>query len=181
MGRRLDLGNKKLRGVSRRLRALKEWAASFEDIFPRLTDRDYADGYWNCKIPVAWSLAEGPHTTPEIQAICVQAMIDAAYHLAQAKPAHMNDIRVTCLLSLPSLFASELCVYTQEDYYRWHIGEQPWPSVHKSPIKDKSLCKEWNLSLPSLFSEYGMLVTTEIEDEGERSTYIREDWLIGEI
>lgn len=181
MARRLDIGNKKLRGVSRRLRALQEWAASFEGMFPVLTDRDYADGYWNYKIPIAWSLAEGPHTTPEIQTTCVQAMIDAACHLAQAKPAHLNDIRVTCLVSRPNVFASELCLYTREDYYRWHIGEQPWPSVHKSPITNKSLCKEWNLSLPNMFSEYGMLVTTEIDDEDEKNTYICEDWLIGEI
>ncbi|TNF07564.1 MAG: DUF3916 domain-containing protein, partial [Pseudomonadales bacterium] len=64
--------SKKPRGVARRLKALDHWAACFEDNFPQSIPA--GERYWNWKIPVLFSLVEGRHTNPQIQARCAQAL-----------------------------------------------------------------------------------------------------------
>ncbi|MFS7222820.1 DUF3916 domain-containing protein [Rahnella inusitata] len=83
--RRFVLSNKKLRGVSRRLRSLKKWSESYENRFPDIQNSDYSYGYWNVKIPVHLGLVQGKQTNKDIQSFCAQTLIDAAYNIYQAK------------------------------------------------------------------------------------------------
>jgi hypothetical protein len=106
--RRLALTPKKLRGVSRRLRALSVWAAQFEGTFPPgLTE---ADRYRNYKIPVHRALLEGPQSTPELRRECAQRLIDACWNLMQSKPPEQVASHVVATIGLPDMFSSEVCI-----------------------------------------------------------------------
>lgn len=175
-GRRFALSNKKLRGIPRRLRALKRWRDEFQGYFPNLGSD--IDGYWNVKIPVHLALVEGRQTNEKIQAECAQAMIDAAYSIYQAKPETESTMRVTCSIVLPSMFASELCIYTSESYFKEHttVGDGRFGKI--SLLDNRSLCKEWGLELPKGFSELGVSILDE-DDEG--NPFYQENWFFGEL
>lgn len=177
MTRRLSLTNKKLRGVPRRLRSLKRWSESHECYFPDISEHDYISGYWNAKIPVEMALVQGKHTHVGIQSCCTQMLIDAAYHIYNAKPADDN-VRVTCSIVLPDMFASELCLFTAEEYFLLHtsVGKSRFGEI--TLLKDRSLEKEWGLDLPDGFSELGVLRADEDEDG---NPYYSEHWYIGEV
>ncbi|MBK4717146.1 MULTISPECIES: DUF3916 domain-containing protein [Tenebrionibacter/Tenebrionicola group] len=176
--RQLAISNKKLRGIPRRLRALKKWAETYDSRFPVIADEDYSYGYWNDKIPVHFSLVQGKQTNRNIQSYCAQMLIDAAYDIYQSKPADKKNIRVTCSIVLPDMFSSELCLFTSEDYFNMHT--QPGNNIfgQLSLLHGRSLVKEWDLVLPNDFSELGILRVCE-NDEGE--IYYSEHWYIGEV
>lgn len=181
MTRRLSLTNKKLRGVPRRLRSLKRWSESYESYFPNVYESDYISGYWNAKIPVDMALVQGKHTDVGIQSCCAQMLIDAAYHIYNAKVAG-DDVRVTCCIVLPDMFASELCIFTAEEYFLLHTSEGKSRFGQITVLKDRSLEKEWELDLPDGFSEVGILRVDEDEDEDEEGNpYYSEHWYFGEV
>ncbi|AYQ48056.1 DUF3916 domain-containing protein [Dickeya solani] len=176
--RRLALSNKKLRGIPRRLRALKKWSESYISQFPSISDDDFSYGYWNVKIPVHTALVQGKQTNYETQALCAQSLIDAAYNIYKAKPDSKKNIRVTCCIVLPDMFSSELCLFTDEEYFNVHTqpGNNHFGQI--SLLNERSLIDEWNLHLPNGFSELGVLRKSE-NDEGE--FYHSEHWYIGEV
>ncbi|WP_133842676.1 DUF3916 domain-containing protein [Erwinia rhapontici] len=177
MTRRLSLTNKKLRGIPRRLRSLKRWSESYASFFPDICEHDYISGYWNVKIPVHMALVQGKHTHVNIQSYCAQALINAAYHIYNAKVAE-DDVRVTCSIVLPDMFASELCIFTAEEYFLLHTSEGKSRFGEITLLKDRSLEKEWGLDLPDGFSEVGILRADEDE---EGNLYYSEHWYIGEV
>lgn len=176
--RQLALSNKKLRGIPRRLRSLQKWSESYVAEFPDLSSEDYSYGFWNYKIPVHFSLVQGRQTSRNIQTYCAQMLINAACDIYHSKPVGKDDIRVTCCIVLPDMFASELCLFVSEEYFNMHT--QPGNSIFGQLIllQGRSLVKEWNLELPMGFSELGVLRVCE-NDEGE--LYQSEHWYIGEV
>ena len=116
--RQLRLTNKKLRGIPRRLRALKRWSENFIDYFP--DELPKGRQYMNWKIPVHAGLVMGKYSTPKIKAECAQRMIEACANLIHAKPIKFKNVRVTALISLPDMFSSEICLYLDEAYFRGH-------------------------------------------------------------
>lgn len=174
--RRFSLSNKKLRGVPRRLRALTRWKNSFSGCFPG--DLTPEEKYWNYKIPVYRNLVEGKHTSKSIQAFCAQQLIDAAHHIYKAKPQGSANYRVTCVISLPCMFASELCIYISEEYFKEHTSEHTGRFGKIDKIQTRSLAQEFGLILPEDFSELGVLRTDE-DDDG--NPYISEEWYFGEV
>jgi len=176
--RQLALSDKKLRGIPRRLRALKTWSESYMDKFPTITVEDYYYGYWNVKIPVHISLVQGKQTNRNIQSYCAQMLINAAYNIYQSKPADKNEIRVTCGIDLPDMFSSELCLFTSEEYFNMHTlpGDNVFGRL--TLLHGRSLVEEWGLELPKGFSEIGILRVCE-NDEGD--FYHSEHWYIGEV
>ncbi|VVO85985.1 hypothetical protein PS874_01923 [Pseudomonas fluorescens] len=80
--RQIALSNKPLRGIPRRLRALERWATSFRDEFhPR---SGHMECYTHWKIPVHASFVQGPQAKIEVQAFCIQQLLEAARHLSKA-------------------------------------------------------------------------------------------------
>lgn len=177
MTRRFAFTNKKLRGIPRRLRSLKRWTESCESFLPDISDDDYKAGYWNEKIPVDMALVQGKQTHAGIQSLCAQALIDAAYKIYHAKPAD-DDVRVTCCIVLPDMFASELCLFTAEEYYNLHTTKGTSRFGEITLLHDRSLATEWSLHLPDGFSELGVL-RTEVTEEG--NVYCSEHWYLGEV
>lgn len=174
--RRFSFSNKKLRGIPRRLRALARWTKSFSGYFPsQLTPEEK---YWNYKIPVYRNLVEGKQTTKSIQVFCAQQLIDAAHHIYKAKPQDAEHSRVTCVISLPCMFSSELCIYTSEEYFKEHTTERTGRFGRIERIQGKSLAQEFGLVLPEGFNELGVLRTDE-DDDG--NPYISDQWYFGEV
>lgn len=176
--RRLALSNKKLRGIPRRLRSLRNWTDAYNSYFPHISDSNYTYGYWKVKIPVISSLIQGEQTNIKIQSSCAQNLIDAAYNVYKAKPVDSGRVRVTCCIVLPDMFSSELCLFTSEIYFNEHTRKGCGRFGQLELLHDRSIIKEWGLILPDDFSELGILRTCE-NDDGD--IYFSEHWYIGEV
>ncbi|AMS17688.1 hypothetical protein A3218_26600 [Pseudomonas chlororaphis] len=163
--RRLLLSNKKLRGIPRRLRALEYWAAGFSgEFYPHIDERQR---YTHWKIPVLNTLVEGPQARIELQAFCVQQLLEAANHLSRAADRSQGYYRVACLLVWPWLHQSEITVFYDREYYLSFLGQ------HNS-LAPISLSHKLALDIPESFIEHGHDVT-QSDDEVEVQW-----WCIGE-
>lgn len=175
--RRISYPIKKLRGVKRRLRALEKWSAGFDGAFPA----DIAEErYYNFKIPVLRSLVEGKWTTPAIQAECAQRLIDACRRLMSSKPAAAAPYHVVATVCIPDMFTSEVCIYTDEGYFRGHTQPSSDKFGSTTLITDRSLAKEWSLDLPAGMNERGVLLRYEGYEDND-DWYVSEHWFFGEL
>lgn len=166
MRRLAIMERKKVRGVPRRLRALARWADQFAGRHVPRPAR--GDKYWNWKIPVYAGLVNPPTTTPALQGECMTHMLTAARHLAEATPAASEGYhRVACLFVLPWLYASEVAIYYDRDYYRTFAGR-------RHELAPRSLAQEFGLALPDGFVECGYRVYDEEEGVDE------EWWCVGQ-
>ncbi|MCY1491249.1 hypothetical protein D9M68_250270 [compost metagenome] len=169
-------GKKKLRGTSRRLRSLRSWSQSLAGFFPSQSDLD--DGYWNIKIPVISTLLDGKDSSSAIRSECAQCLIDAAYSIYTCKSRSQNYCRVTCVITQPYMFNSEICVFASEQYF----GEHTVPGTGRfgriANIAGRSICAEWGLEIPAGFEELGV-IREEADEEGV--VFYSEYWYIGEV
>ncbi|MBG6286573.1 DUF3916 domain-containing protein [Pseudomonas nitroreducens] len=163
--------------MTRRLRALKKWSDSFQGHFP--ADIPPSERYWNWKIPVACSLVQGRYTTPEIQAQCAQALIDACQHLIHSKPELAKDWRVTAVICIPDFFTSEVCIYKEEGYFLSHTRESDGPDSTCRHLTS-SLAEEWKLQLVSGSSELGVYIDYADPDQPD-GRFICQRWYFGEV
>jgi hypothetical protein len=181
MPRRLNtLSRAKLRGIPRRLRTLQRWAEQFVGFFPDQKSLAECRSYWNWKIPVHWALVEGKQTSVEIQRQCAQRLIDACHSMIAAKPAWAEYFRVTCLISLPDMHSSELCIYLDEGYFLEQVGNSSNDDGEQVRIDGRSLAKEWQLLLPEDMSEHGVLWRYDKSPDLDQH-YVSEHWHYGEI
>lgn len=120
--------NKKLRGLRRQFRSLRKWANSLKTV-PKI---EAGEQYINFKVPLTFSLVEGPKTCPGIQADVIQELLRAAKNLAgQAPPVNCSFYRVAILLSIPSLFGSEVIQFFDEDYFNQFLYENGLPDAQR--------------------------------------------------
>ncbi|MHA7000258.1 DUF3916 domain-containing protein [Aeromonas schubertii] len=162
----------KVRGIKRRLRALDNWADSFEGCFPS----EYADEkYCNWKIPVLDRLVGPPTTTNEIQAHCAQAILRAVKHLFEARPDEYNYAIVSALITYPQMFGSEVCIFFDKEYYdSFYDRNSEWQSL--TPIENRKLSSVLNFDVPNPIIQKGYVHRTKDEWEGEITTYEEEWW-----
>jgi hypothetical protein len=177
--RKLINPNRKLRGIPRRLRSLRIWSDSFANNYPTDNQLDPGDSYWNYKIPVELNLVEGRHSTLEIKRACAQELINACSHLISAKPKSNGFSRVTCVICIPDMFTSELCIYLDQEYFESHTIGHKNEYGEARVIQGRSLASEWNLTLPSDMGERGVSknfhsLEGEWQDTGEC-------WYFGEL
>jgi hypothetical protein len=168
---------KKLRGIPRRMRALAKWAESFRNWFPSDEELNPDHGLRHWKLPVHQSLVEGRSTTPAIQRDCAQLLIDACGFLIANKPETAQSVRVTGIVCLPSMFASELCIFTSPTLYRDYVSERDNEFQTLARISGRSLASEWGLRLPPGVDELGI---AEVIHRDE-SQWVGELWYFGEV
>ncbi|QRR08532.1 DUF3916 domain-containing protein [Burkholderia sp. MS455] len=137
-----------------------------------------SERYWNWKIPVPSSLVQGRYATAATRRACAQGLIDASALLLARKPFGCRSVRVTCVICLPDMFASEVCVYLDEDYFRAHVGEGTNIFGERKFIRDRNLSREWALYVPPGMSESGIAVKV-LDDDGRLFSY--ECWYFGEV
>jgi len=177
--RKLVNPNKKLRGIPRRLRSLKIWSESFANNYPTDNQLDPVDAYWNYKIPVDLNLVEGQHSTPEVKRACAQELINACYRLMSAKPKTSGYSRVTCVVCLPNLFTSELCIYRELEYFESHTIGHKNEYGESKVIVGRSLANEWSLVLPNGVQERGVSHNFHSPEDDWQDT--GECWYFGEL
>jgi hypothetical protein len=159
--------NKKLRGIPRRMRALKKWASRFEGYYrPRSL---HSERYYNWKIPVHIFLVEGRQSTTEIKAFCASQLLAAASHLALAanSVASTSYYRIACLLVWPNLHQSEVTIFYDQEYYENFLGM-------KNELAPNLISKRLSLNVPAGFLEHGHHVTQPDDKESV------EWWCIGQ-
>ncbi|MDH3596811.1 MAG: DUF3916 domain-containing protein [Rhodospirillales bacterium] len=167
--------NAKVRNPARHLRALRRWTEGFAGTFPV---EHAARRYVNWKIPVLDRLVRPPTTTPAIQRDCAQCLIDAAAHIARARPTELAQARSVAIIDLPDLFGSEVCVFFDEAYFESFTARdserQQWTPLPKT----RSLVDEMALRLPDGYSVLGFAEVIRDEETGEARE--SEVWLVGD-
>lgn len=165
----------KVRGIPRRLRALRKWADGFEGYYP-LDELDMP--YCNWRIPVLDRMVEGPRALPEVQRICMQEMLRATAYLIEARSQHIQS-RVTLCLNFPDMFSSDICIFQSPEYRASYFDrDNEWQ--HWIPIKsDDSLVKQWGLSLPASMKETGYRILMKDDETGD--IWESEMWVLGEL
>jgi len=171
----VDNPNAKVRNPARHVRALRDWAEGLAGTFPA----EHAGlRHFKWKIPVLDRLVRPPTTTAAVQAECAQCLIDAAAHVAAAKPADLAQARVVAIIGMPDMFGSEVCVFFDEAYFQSFTdrtgGYQRWTLLPQG----RSLVEEIGLRLPNGFVVQGFAEAIRDEETGE--TREGEVWLIGE-
>lgn len=169
---------KKPRGVTRRLKALDQWASGFEGWFP--AELTVGDRYCHIKIPLLQGIVEGRHARPQWKAQAAQALINACATIIRSKPPDRPSLRVTSTVCVPDLFSSELCIYSSEDYFLSKVlpSEDSLGYIHS--IKGRSLAEEWGLYLPEGIEELGVVWDfTKSSDPDDH--YVSEHWVYGEV
>ncbi|WP_446469240.1 DUF3916 domain-containing protein [Xenorhabdus stockiae] len=144
------------------------------------SDLSIDERYWNYKIPVEINLIAGKYSTNVIKAQCAQSLIKACSYLIEAKPADAQGFRTTCVICLPDMFTSELCVYTDEEYFQIHTCESVTQHGESKRISDRSLAQEWGLILPDNIQEIGISVESKWSDDPD-DQFVGERWYYGEV
>ena len=163
------------------MRALQRWRDSFIDGFPSEHEIAQCEKYWNWKLPTHYLLVEGKQSTQDIKRAVAQILIDACAHLATCKPAWARDIRVTCKISLPDMFSSEICLYINDDYFESHMECGEFSDKLTITGIDKSrLSERWGLTIPKSLAEVGLKVDFP-GYEGGLDAHKGELWFFGEI
>ncbi|MFZ6745727.1 DUF3916 domain-containing protein [Undibacterium sp. JH2W] len=169
---------KKLRGIPRRLRALHQWSDSFKNNFPAAVELAENSRYWNWKIPADWAMLEGRQSTLAMKREIACLLLQACEHLIKAKPAWARSYRVTCLICLPQMFASEICIYLDEAYFQSKISVPAADAnVSAKRIHDTSLSQTWQLPLSEKMKEIGIQFYHTEDDFVDVSQY----WMFGEL
>ncbi|PHN25165.1 DUF3916 domain-containing protein [Pseudomonas sp. ICMP 561] len=163
--RKISTSGKRVRGVARRLRALERWASSFSDIYYPRSEK--GEKYNNFKIPVDMSLVQGSWARIEVQALCIQQLLEAAAHLSRAADRSQGYYRVACIFVWPWVHQSEVTVFYDRDYYLSFLGQT-------NALKPDLLSQTLALHLPEYFVEHGHDVTQPDDEVKIRW------WCIGE-
>ncbi len=170
--RRLALGRKRPRGAPRRLRALHRWAMAMGQVDAALFDFD--GGFYNWKLPLLSSLVEGPHARDAWRVTAAQALLDACDGLYRARPSG-SSIRITCVVCLPDLFSSEVCLYRD----RVDLQSQAFPGPEWA-LPGRSLVDAWGLQRPTWMEEQGQRLTLPPMFDDE-PPFVGERWWFGEL
>lgn len=171
--RRFALSNKKERGIQRKLRNLRCWSESFKGHFPDL--EGYEERYYNWKIPVPMNMVQGKHSQQDIKAQCVQYLINACQYLIEAKPVGTKFCKVACVIVQPDMFASEICLYLDEDYFNAHTLSGEYYDPQYLLADDISLSRRWGLQIPEHMYERGIHIHY-IDPKDETDNYIADYW-----
>lgn len=176
--RQIAFSNKKVRGIPRRLRAVARWANSFKGYFP--DDLAQAAHYYNFKIPVLATMVEGKQATDAIRSQCAQHLINACQHLIDARPDNASGCKIVASISLPDMFSSEVCIYTDADYHRVHTQPSHDQYGYSLCITGHNLAEQWGLKIPPGMQCVGL--TFECKGfEANGNAYIGQRWYFGEV
>ncbi|MBK7146372.1 MAG: DUF3916 domain-containing protein [Xanthomonadales bacterium] len=63
----------------------------------------------------------GRHASFHSKAACARSLVAAAHELVRARPTGCS-FRVVAAVVWPSMFSSEVCVYSSREYFEEHSG-----------------------------------------------------------
>jgi hypothetical protein len=171
-------GARPLRNPERHLKAIEGWAAGFARTYPE-PDSYRPVVHWH--LPADQRLVNPPTARPEHQRRALQALIEAARMMAEAKPAGRADEIVYVLLHWPEVFMAEVGVFLDPAY-----GRDFEKRTHRSQVltplpPERSLARDLGLILPTGFVERGYRERSEEEDAHDGLRIYESDiWIIRE-
>ena len=143
--------NQKVRGVSRRIRAFKQWVKATENFFPPGEEQRE---YWNEKMPVLDRLVNPPTTTRSIQSQCANLLLQAGSDRVAASHCKPDSSMVTVLLTLPNLHSSEICIYFNKAYLK-KVFQRNTPFEKITPLNKTVEDSGLDILLPAEFASVG--------------------------
>lgn len=165
---------KKIRGKSRKFKVMEKNLKELTSEFPKI-DLDY--GYWHLHIPTSQRFIDSYKTPVALRRKCIQLIIDRVEFLINNKLQSDIATRVVACINLPSLWDSQIIVFFGDEYYKNFFNRntkyQKWIPL----LKERNICKEWDLNFPSSMKVKGY--KEEIYEED--LCYEGELWFIGEI
>lgn len=144
----------------------------------KFPQEDYVGcGYWHMHLPTGPAIIDSPQTPKSVRKTCIQTLIDRAKHLSTIKPVNIVPTRVVAAISLPNLFEAQIIVFFGSTYFETFFdrdsSQQRWILLPD----DRSMVKEWDLSLPNNFIERGYRQIIQDKDVSHED----EIWFIGEL
>ena len=171
------------RDIEQQIRVVECWSQAFASHCFLDGGAGKAEQHWH--LPVSQRLVDPPTTSRTVQTRCAQALVDAATHLAAVRPPEQGRARVVALIALPGMFASQVCIFFDPEYFRTFANRthpsQSWTALPPG----RSLAREWDLALPPGFKEQGFREVIREPAEHDPGTfevtYEGEIWMITDM
>ena len=163
------------------MRALQQWASSFDGFFPLPDD---AGDSWYAKLPIHEGMVYGLQARFGIRRAVIGILLDACQSLRQAKPPAYAQSRVIACVTLPDLFSASVDIFYTDDAFTNFITrpgiDGQWEGQCWVPLPaSRSLQSEWRL--PTSLPELGYHVGIHEVWDGEEFHYSGEIWLVGDV
>ncbi|HDR7912893.1 TPA: DUF3916 domain-containing protein [Bacillus wiedmannii] len=135
---------KKIRGMKRKtntmIKRIEEHTKTFPSAF-------YDDEYWYMLLPVSQAFIDSCNTPRKVKRLCIQTLLNQAKHLIKIKLSDTHTYRVVVLISIESLWNSQIIVFKNEDYFHNFFNRnsefQKW-----IPLSNESdFWRTWGISI----------------------------------
>ncbi|MGN5651613.1 DUF3916 domain-containing protein [Bacillus sp. Brlt_9] len=135
---------KKIRGMKRKtntmIKRIEEHTKTFPSTF-------YNDEYWYIPLPVSQAFIDSCKTPRKVKRLCIQTLLNQANHLIKIKPLDTHTYRVVVLISIESLWDSQIIIFKNEGYFHNFFNRnsefQKW-----IPLANESdFWKAWEISI----------------------------------
>ncbi|MDA1677599.1 DUF3916 domain-containing protein [Bacillus cereus group sp. TH152-1LC] len=165
---------KKVRGMKRKTRTMIQRIEEHTKTFPSAF---YYDEYWYMPLPVSQTFIDSCKTPRKVKRLCIQTLLNQAQHLIKIKPSDTHTYRVVVLISIESLWNSQIIVFKNEDYFHNFFNRnsefQKW-----IPLSNESdFWKTWEISIwPTAQTLHFQEIIYDEDTIDEK-----EVWFIGEL
>lgn len=138
---------------------------------------EFYNGYWHMHLPVGQGFISSDKTPRKIKRLCIQTLLNRAEYLKGLQPQDEEKYRVVVLITLPSLWNSQIIIFQGEDYFKDFFNRDS--DYYKwIPLSDnRNIQTEWMLANPANFAISGFKEVIDDED----GYYESEMWFIGEV
>ncbi|MCW1240217.1 DUF3916 domain-containing protein [Bacillus pretiosus] len=165
---------KKIRGMKRKtntmIKRIEEHTKTFPSAF-------YNDEYCYMPLPVSQAFIDSCKTPRKVKRLCIQSLLNQAQHLIKIKPSDTHTYRVVVLISIESLWDSQIIVFKNEGYFHNFFNRnsefQKW-----IPLSNESdFWNTWGISIcPTVQTLHFQEVIYDEDTIDEK-----EIWFVGEL
>lgn len=165
---------KKIRGMKRKCKNMIRRIEENTIEFPV----EFYNDYWHMHLPVAQDFISSNKTPNKVKRLCIQTLLDRAYHLIRIKPNDIEKYRVVVAIDLPGLWGSQIILFKGDSYFNNFFNRndeyQKW--IHLSD--ERNIQTEWGLSVPI---DMQILGFKELMTDEDGYSYEGKIWFIGEL
>ncbi len=168
----------KIRGLRRKCNNMVMQITEQTKVFPQPHEPSgIYSGYWHLPLPVAQDFIDSAKAPFGVRRLCVQTLVNRAYHLAAIAPVGDTSTRVVVAVSLPNLWQSQIIVFFGSDYFDKFFSRNTATQTWTRLEGHRSLVREWKIQLPDGFSERGYHEEIDEPDFHQSG----EIWFVGQI
>ncbi len=165
---------KKIRGMKRKtntmIKRIEEHTKTFPSAF-------YNDEYWYMPLPVSKAFIDSCKTPRKVKRLCIQSLLNQAHHLIKIKLSDTHTYRVVVLISIESLWDSQIIVFKNEGYFH-NFFKRNYEFQKWIPLSNESdFWKTWGISICPSFQTLHFQEIIYNEDTIDE----KEIWFVGEL